>query len=151
MFYYAKIFLILLFSSTIIYAKGVSAGTQIFNIAHLKYTMDNENFTISSNRVVDMVDMVSNLRLSCMESVPILVSNGSYKNILRFKISNSGNAQDNFELKSIRNSTININSSKIFLTIFFFNLNESLEFTKEFLFVELKPSKSKVLNINLSV
>lgn len=92
--------MILFASSSFLYAKGVSAGTVIENSATLSFSMQEEDFSIESNIVRDVVNQLIDVSVSWMDTRAVAVSRGDKKRVLTFKVINSGNGQDSFDLES---------------------------------------------------
>ncbi len=86
--------------SSLVYAKGVSAGTVIENSATLSFSMDEEDFSIESNIVKDVVNQLIDVSVSWMDTRAVLVNRGDKKRVLTFKVVNSGNGADSFSLAS---------------------------------------------------
>jgi len=79
-------------------AKGVPAGTQIVNVAHLDYQVNGYDFNVTSNTLVDVVDQVLDLELVCQSTQNVIVQNGELKRALPFVLENIGNGTDHFAL-----------------------------------------------------
>ncbi len=108
--------LLLLFSS--LYAKGVSAGTVIENSATLTFSMQEDDFSIQSNVVKDIVNQLIDVDVSWMDTDPVTVGRGDKERVLTFKVINSGNGQDLFLLESDEaggHSDFKTNCKKIYL------------------------------------
>jgi len=106
-----------LFFSLFIFAKGVPAGTQIINIAYLEYEIGDQTYHATSNTLIDTVDQLVDMRLSCMESEEVAVSSGQKAVPFRFLLSNLGNGEDSFELNFLRgsSSSFDVSNAKIYI------------------------------------
>jgi hypothetical protein len=83
-----------------LYAKGVSAGTVIENSATLSFSMQEEDFSIESNIVRDVVNQLIDVDVSWMDTRAVVVSSGDKRRVLTFKVINSGNGHDSFDLET---------------------------------------------------
>jgi len=83
---------------TCIFAKGVLAGTEISNFATLEYEIDGILYTADSNTITDKVDQVLDVSVVWNDTAPIIVSSGESDRILTFKVTNTGNGDDTFNL-----------------------------------------------------
>jgi uncharacterized repeat protein (TIGR01451 family) len=88
------------------YAVGVPAGTEIVNVAHLDYKIDSVSFSVTSNRLVDIVDQKVDMQMVCQESKPVVVGIGEEKRAMRFMLSNTGNGADSYVFSSIEGETV---------------------------------------------
>lgn len=77
---------------------GVNAGTKIQNVAKLNYSLDSVNFTVQSNKVVDIVDQKVDMQMVCQESSAVIVGVGEKKRVNAFLLKNRGNGADTYEL-----------------------------------------------------
>jgi len=112
-----QLFILFLLLIHYLYAVGVPAGTSIENVAHLHYSVGDSNFTINSNKVVDIVDQKIDMKMSCQESSPVIVGVSETKRVLTFKITNIGNGADsyNFIAENRDDSTFEVLNKKIYL------------------------------------
>ena len=112
-----KILSLLISVTLFLHSKGVPAGTQIVNIAYLEYEMSNTKYHTQSNTLIDVVDQLIDMRLSCMESEDVTVSSGQKEVSFRFLLSNLGNGEDSFELNYLRgnDSNFELSNTKIYL------------------------------------
>jgi uncharacterized repeat protein (TIGR01451 family) len=90
---------------TCIYAKGVLAGTEIINFATLQYEIDGVPQSATSNIVVDKVDQVIDVDVVWNDTSPIIVTSGDNDKVLTFKVTNTGNGEDTFDLTHEANTT----------------------------------------------
>jgi len=94
------IMIALLLSASFLHAKGVSAGTVIENSATLSFSVQDEDFSLESNIVRDVVSQLIDVKVSWMDTRAIAVSKGDKGRVLTFKVINSGNGSDSFALQS---------------------------------------------------
>jgi hypothetical protein len=109
---------LLLSNLSLLYAKGVSAGTVIKNSATLDFVIGSESFKIKSNISKNIVDQLIDVKVSWMDTTEVSVSKGDKKKVLTFKVLNSGNAKDRFNLYAnvLKNrSDFNLKRKRIYL------------------------------------
>ena len=87
-----------MFSLSPLFSKGVHAGTVIKNIATLDFSLDGEEFLITSNVEKSVVAQLVDVKVSWIDINPIAVNAGDKKRVLAFKVLNSGNGRDKFRL-----------------------------------------------------
>jgi hypothetical protein len=92
------IIMILFLNISILYARGVSAGTVIKNSASLSFSIEDEKFKIKSNVNKSVVAQLVDVKVSWMDIRAITVSAGEKKKVLSFKVLNSGNGKDKYRL-----------------------------------------------------
>ncbi len=112
------IIMIVCFNFTLVFAKGVHAGTVIQNRASLSFSIDDEKFNINSNIDKSVVDQRIDVKVSWMDANPIAVSGGEKKKVLSFMVLNSGNGKDKFRLSadSVENkSDFSLSKKRIYL------------------------------------
>ncbi len=102
---------------TNIFAKGVLAGTEISNFSTLQYEIDGVSYTTDSNTITDKVDQVLDVSVVWNDTAPIIVSSGESDRVLTFKVTNTGNGQDTFDLTHEANasSAFAVNNPRIFI------------------------------------
>ncbi len=83
---------------TCIFAKGVLAGTEIINFSTLQYEIDGVSYTTDSNTITEKVDQVLDVSVVWNDTAPIIVSSGESDRVLAFKVTNTGNGDDTFNL-----------------------------------------------------
>jgi len=107
----------LLVNVTSIFGKGVLAGTEISNFATLQYEMDGVSYTTDSNTITDKVDQVIDVSVVWQDAAPVDVSIGEKNRVLTFKVTNTGNGKDTFDLTLESNSTcpFGIENPRIFM------------------------------------
>jgi uncharacterized repeat protein (TIGR01451 family) len=114
-----KKFLLLLCSFSIFsFAKGVLAGTKIVNIVYLEYKIENTQYHTTSNTLIDVVDRVLDIKLSCMQSESVVVDSGSKDSVLKFSLTNMGNAEDSYSLNTIfdnKSSDFQATNTRVYL------------------------------------
>ncbi len=94
-----KIFLVLsLLLTTLLFGKGVKAGTVITNIATLDYKMGDKDYHTKSNIQKSVVAQLIDVKVSWLDAQDITVVSGDKKRALVFKVLNSGNGVDRFNL-----------------------------------------------------
>lgn len=91
-------FVWMLLGVTCIYAKGVLAGTEISNFATLQYEINGVPYTADSNTIADKVDQIIDVDVVWNDTSPIIVASGETERALRFKVTNTGNGDDTFNL-----------------------------------------------------
>jgi hypothetical protein len=109
---------LLLSNLSLLYAKGVSAGTVIKNSVSLDFIIGSESFKIKSNIYESIVDQLIDVKVSWMDTTEVSVSKGEKKRVLSFKVLNSGNAKDRFNLfaDELKNrSNFNLARKRIYL------------------------------------
>lgn len=83
---------------TCIFAKGVLAGTEISNFATLEYEVNGISYTADSNTITDKVDQVIDVDVVWNDTSPTIVASGENDKVLTFKVTNTGNGDDTFNL-----------------------------------------------------
>jgi len=86
-------------------AQGIPAGTKIENQAELNYSLGSANFTVSSNKVVDIVDQKIDMKMICQESTPIIVGVSETKRALSFRVTNRGNGSDSYSFLEVNDAS----------------------------------------------
>jgi uncharacterized repeat protein (TIGR01451 family) len=94
-------FVLFLLLCNVLYAEGVPAGTKIENTATLNYVIDGVDFSVNSNKVVDVVDQKIDMSIVCQESEVVIVGVSEKKRALAFRLSNRGNGADVYEFSTI--------------------------------------------------
>ncbi len=111
------LFILLIFSISLS-AKGVKAGTIIKNQASMSFTLHKKRHTVKSNISKSIVDQVVDVELSWMDGSEVAISEGERKKVLTFKILNSGNYKDRFNLslrEILNRSGFRLQKSKIYI------------------------------------
>ena len=110
-------FVWMLLGVTCIYAKGVLAGTEISNFATLEYEIDGAHFTVDSNTIIDKVDQIIDVDVVWNDASPIIVASGENDKVLTFKVTNTGNGQDTFDITHEANasSSFLVTNPRIFI------------------------------------
>ena len=88
----------ILIGVTCIFAKGVLAGTEISNFSTLEYEIDGILYTVNSNTITDKVDQIIDVDVVWNDTSPIIVASGENDKVLTFKVTNTGNGDDTFNL-----------------------------------------------------
>ncbi len=83
------------------YAAGTLAGTLIQNTANATYSSGQGTSTIQSNTVTVKVDQVIGVAVTALTSAP--VSAGSAPATLIYRVTNTGNGADTFDLSGVAN------------------------------------------------
>ena len=86
---------------------GVDAGTKIENQAYMSYSLGSTNFTIASNKVVDIVDQKIDMTIVCQESAPVVVGVGETRRALTFHLTNRGNGSDSYSFLEVNDAGSN--------------------------------------------
>ena len=86
-------------------AQGIPAGTKIENQAQLNYSLGSANFTIASNKVIDIVDQKIDMKMICQESTPIIVGVAETKRALSFRLTNRGNGSDSYSFLEVNDAS----------------------------------------------
>ncbi len=92
------VIIIFFFNFSTVFAKGVRAGTVIQNSAMLSFSLDEEEFSIKSNVAKSVVDQLIDVKVSWMDTRPMVVSLGERQRVLTYKVLNSGNGRDRYTL-----------------------------------------------------
>ena len=102
---------IFIFIIQVSYAVGVPAGTEIKNVAHLDYMLDEVKFSATSNTLVDIVDQKIDMKMVCQESESVIVGIGEKKRALSFTLNNTGNGKDTYNFSPIEGETLDFTVS----------------------------------------
>ncbi|MCH9739405.1 MAG: hypothetical protein K0U38_00995, partial [Epsilonproteobacteria bacterium] len=110
-----KLIILITLFFTIAYAKGVTAGTVIKNVAILSYTSDDVNYTKLSNEVEDTIAQLIDLKLEWIDESAVIVASGDEAKVLRFRLTNLGNAYDNFAFSMVQqeNSEFSLKNAQL--------------------------------------
>ena len=100
-----KLLALFVLSSSLLFSKGILAGTKIINIATLQYNMGSGNFATQSNTLIDVVDQLIDLKLECQMLEPFTVQKGATRQALPIVLKNIGNGMDKFSLSTESNTT----------------------------------------------
>ncbi|HIP60172.1 MAG TPA: hypothetical protein EYH01_07085 [Campylobacterales bacterium] len=92
------VIIIFFFNLSTAFAKGVRAGTVIQNSAMLSFSLEEEEFIIKSNVAKSVVDQLIDVKVSWMDTRPMVVSLGERQRVLTYKVLNSGNGRDRYTL-----------------------------------------------------
>ncbi len=108
---------IFIFIIQVSYAVGVPAGTEIKNVAHLDYTVDEVKFSATSNTLVDIVDQKVDMKMVCQESESVVVGIGEKKRAMSFILNNTGNGKDTYNFSPIEGETLDftVSNKEIYL------------------------------------
>ncbi len=109
-------------------ALGVKAGTVIVNQAMLSFEVETKKFEIKSNKTKDVVEQLIDLNLHWLDDQYISVKNGEKDVLMGFKLTNTGNGKDNFQVyvNHSADSEVSVNNKKIF-----FDTNDNAQFDQE--------------------
>lgn len=145
------VLLISLFTTLSLYAAGVKAGTVIENQALLSYEIEAAKFEIKSNKTKDVVDQLIDLNLYWLDEAYVRVHSGVHDALLSFKITNTGNGEDSFEItvNNSADSDIHIANKKIYI-----DTNQNSVFDKEdkkFKDITLEADQSTLLFISSDI
>lgn len=94
----AKELLILISFLNILYAESVTAGTRIKNTATLHYRSNLVNYSVLSNEIEDRIAQLVDIQLEWLDDDPVMVTSGDQAKVLHFRLTNLGNAYDQFSL-----------------------------------------------------
>jgi len=84
------------------HAAGTVAGTNISNTANVSYTVGTTPFNKPSNTVTTVVSQITDINITALNS-PVSVNPGDTGSAMAFKVTNTGNGSDTFNL--VANST----------------------------------------------
>ena len=137
-----KILLPLILFNSFLYSQGVSAGTEIKNIAEMKYTVGSQNYNIKSNELINIVDQVIELTMACQLTTPFTVQAGELDRALPIIIENTGNGDDIFNLTKESDVSSDVINKRIYLDDGdgIFNSSDVVIVS-----VNLKPDEKKLL------
>lgn len=95
-----KYIVIMMLFGTIInlYGVGVHAGTVIVNQATLSFEVLDTSYEIKSNKTKDVVDQILDVEVKWLDTQAVSVSDGTKSALLAFKVTNTGNGNDDFML-----------------------------------------------------
>ena len=112
-----RFFIYILVMGTLLYAEGVPAGTKIENSATLNYVMSGVNFSVQSNKVVDIVDQKIDMQVVCQESAAVVVGVSEKKRALAFRLTNRGNGADSYDFQTLEgeNSNFSVEHGEIYM------------------------------------
>ena len=79
------------------HAAGTAAGTNISNTANVNYTVGATPFSKASNTVTTVVSQITAVNITVLNS-PVSVSPGDTAAAMAFKVTNTGNGTDTFNL-----------------------------------------------------
>jgi len=85
------------------HAAGTVAGTNISNTANVSYTVGTTPFNKPSNTVTTVVSQITDINITALNS-PVSVNPGDAASAMAFKVTNTGNGLDTFNL--LANSAI---------------------------------------------
>jgi uncharacterized repeat protein (TIGR01451 family) len=85
------------------FAKGVSAGTVITNVATLSFEVDSTKQMIVSNKTKDIVAQLLDVDVSSLDAQGVIVKSMQKDQVLTFKVTNIGNGQDRYKLSVSHN------------------------------------------------
>ena len=100
-----------------LFSVGVSAGTEIKNIAYLNYKVDAVAFTATSNELIDIVDQKIDMQMTCNESDVVVVGVGESKRAMAFVLTNSGNAEDTYTFSTVEGNPLDfsVNNAEVYV------------------------------------
>jgi len=84
------------------HAAGTVAGTSIVNTANVSYTVGTLSVNKSSNPVTTVVSQITDINITALSS-PVSVNPGDTGSAMAFRVTNTGNGSDTFNL--VANST----------------------------------------------
>ena len=90
---------------SMLWGKGVAAGTTITNTAQLSYKMNGSLILTQSNSNTITVDQVISLNMVCQNTGPVDVQKGENQRALTLLLSNTGNGKDHYNLSFDTNSS----------------------------------------------
>jgi len=96
-----------------LFAVGISAGTEIKNIAYLDYVVESIPMHSKSNELIDIVDQRLDMSMTCQEVASIVVEPNDVKVPMSFRLTNSGNGEDTYEVTPIENGSSSFSVSNI--------------------------------------
>ena len=97
----SKVILLIVLFIEVSFTQGVLAGTKIKNIAYLKYSVSDQNYTAVSNQLIDTVDQRLDMQIVCQENENLIVGVNEKKRAFSFRMVNRGNGTDTYSLLSI--------------------------------------------------
>ena len=100
-----------------LFSVGVSAGTEIKNIAYLNYKVDAVAFTATSNELIDIVDQKIDMQMTCNESDVVVVGVGESKRAMAFVLTNSGNGEDTYTFSTVEGNPLDfsVNNAEVYV------------------------------------
>ena len=96
-----------------LFSVGISAGTEIKNIAYLDYVVDSISMKTRSNQLIDIVDQKLDMNMVCQEASSVIVEPEDVKVALNFRLTNSGNGEDTYYFTPIEDPSSNFSVSNI--------------------------------------
>ena len=100
-----------------LFSVGITAGTEIKNVAYLSYKVDSVAFSVTSNELIDIVDQKIDMQIVCQESESVIVGVGEQRRAMRFILSNTGNGTDSYVFSSIEGDVLDfkVNNADVYL------------------------------------
>jgi len=96
-----------------LFSLGISAGTEIKNIAYLDYVVGAIPMHSKSNELIDIVDQKLDMNMICQESSNIIVEPEDVKVAMNFRLTNSGNGEDTYAVTAIEDPSSNFSVSNV--------------------------------------
>ena len=96
-----------------LFSVGVDAGTEIKNVAYLDYVVDDIPMHSKSNELIDIVDQKLDMNIICQEVGSVIVEPNDVQVPMSFRLTNSGNGEDTYEVTPIGNESSNFSVSHI--------------------------------------
>ncbi|CAA6807141.1 MAG: Similarity [uncultured Sulfurovum sp.] len=94
-----------------LFSVGITAGTEIKNIAYLNYNLESVPFSATSNELIDIVDQKIDMQIVCQESEAVIVGVGEQRRAMRFILNNTGNGTDSYVFSSIEGDVLDFKVS----------------------------------------
>jgi len=100
-----------------VFSVGVTAGTEIKNVAYLTYKVDAIDFSSTSNELVDIVDQKIDMKMTCAESDVVVVGVGEEKRAMAFILTNTGNGEDTYTFTAVEGKTLDfrVNNAAVYV------------------------------------
>jgi len=96
-----------------LFSVGISAGTEIKNIAYLDYVVESIPMKSRSNELIDIVDQKLDMNMICQEGSSVIVEPEDLKVAMNFRLTNSGNGEDTYYFTPIEDPSSNFSVSNI--------------------------------------
>jgi len=96
-----------------LFSVGISAGTEIKNIAYLDYVVGSTAMKAKSNELIDIVDQKLDMSMICQESNNVIVEPEDTKVAMNFRLTNSGNGEDSYSFTTIEDESSNFSVNNI--------------------------------------
>ena len=79
-----------------LFSVGITAGTEIKNIAYLNYTLESVDMETKSNELIDIVDQKLDSNMVCQEGGPVIVEPEDSAKVMQFLLLNNGNGAERY-------------------------------------------------------